>query len=160
MKRIHFIFLFLILLCASCTNTVNHPKQTVPMSTLESVIKAQIKSDLIASGENTQTDFQGDILPDYNCAIMSDANFDILSEYDTSCLEDAVAVYPTDASLTDFIMVLRAQKDKVHEAITIAQAMGKSKTKDNVIKTIGNYILYITYKTPETIEKAIMRVIK
>lgn len=174
MKKHYIIYPLILFLLTSCAQTSNHPKQTVSMTTLESVVKAQIKSDLIASGANMPDDFNGDMLPSYASVLMTADSFDIPIDANIACLDDAVAIHHIDSSNSDFIMILKAKEGRLSDTEAIATAMRSyqferrndyipdqiNKLEANIIKDVGNYVIYITYDDPKAMEDAILRVIK
>ncbi len=152
----------------------NMPKNEIKMSTLESAIKAAIKARLITEGAES-TEFDGEILPNYRSIFLSDVSaLNIPDEYDLSIFDDGVAVMHKSADNSDLIAIAKVKDSKQSSAEGLALRlrdfqMGMTdsylpnqttKIKNNIIKTIGNYIIYITYSDPQYIEDAILKVIQ
>lgn len=168
-----FLFMFSMYGCKS-PKSDNMPKNEIEISTLESAIKAAIKARLITEGADT-TDFQGDILPNYRSIHLNDVStLNIPERYDLSIFEDGVAVIHKNANNSDLIAIAKIKDGKQSAAEGLAFNLREyqmsiadcylpnqtAKINDNIIKSIGNYIIYITYTNPEYIESAILKVIQ
>ena len=166
----------LILSISGCKDSKNEntPRNEIEMSTLESAVKAAIKAQLITEGADS-TDFDGEILPNYRSIFLKDiSSMNIPDEYDLSIFDDGVAVIHKSADNSDLIAIAKVKDGKRSAAEGLAlrlrdfqMSMSDSylpnqtaKIKDNIIKTIGNYIIYITYNDPKYIEDAILKVIQ
>lgn len=169
------IFILSLSLC-SCKDaqSENLPKNEISMTSLESAVRAAIKADLITSGAESNA-FEGEMLPNYRSIFLDNASeFEIPDEYDLSVLEDGVAVIHKNADNADLIAIAKVKDGKQSSAEGLAFSLRDfqlsmadsylpnqtSKINDNIIKSIGNYIIYITYNDAKYIEEAILKVIQ
>jgi len=175
MNRFLLFSLTLMLLFCGCKeiNEDNHPKESVSMNTLESVIKAQIKSDLIAAGHDSN-EFQEDMLPSYRSVFLKDNSLSIPIEYDLSALDDAIAIINKNTNNADLIAILKAKGGETTYAEGFARALRNfqisnsdsylpdqmRKIEESILKTVGNYVIYISYDNPQRIENAILDAIQ
>ncbi len=172
-SRLNIVLLFcLFLFLCGCSQKENHPKNSVSFSSIESAIKAQIKSDEITKGV-ADAYFEDDILPEYYSVRLKNISELMTPTPDTSFLEDAVAVFHRNPENSDLIAVLKAKDGHVDTLNSYVKELFKSqqntesslkaeknKIKNNIIKTVGKYVLYITYDKPKKMEKAILDVIQ
>lgn len=168
-------FLMLCLSACSTQDADNKPKDDVSMGAVESAIKAQVKSDLISSGAFQESDFEEGVLPSYQSVKLNEEGFQLPIEADVSQLEDAVAISHMMNVNADMIVVLKAKDaEGVKKAEEIAKQLKEQqvqtweqylpeqfdKVQSNITKTVGNFVLYITYDDPKRMEDAIMKVIR
>ncbi len=172
---ISILILFIFSLCGCKDNkSENMPKNEIEMTTLESAIKGAIKARLITEGAEN-TDFEDEILPNYRSIFLSDVStLNIPDEYDLTIFDDGVAVIHKSADNSDLIAIAKVKDGKQSAAEGLAlrlrdfqMSMADSylpnqttKIENNIIKAIGNYIIYITYSDPKYIEEAILKVIQ
>ncbi len=141
----------------------------VPVSTIVAGIKEEIGKDLKAGGV-PEDQFKDGQLPGY---MEVDLVKEKLSQYpqlefNKEDIEEGILLSPMINIRADQIIILKAQdKDKVD---VLKQALEKlkegqlkiwesylpdqyEKVNNNIIKTQGRYLIYITYDNPEAIEK-------
>ena len=164
---------FGLCLCACSSNADNSPKDNVTSDSLASAIRAQIKAELISSGADAEKSDE-DILPDYRTVFLTNDGLDLPISLDTECLEDAVVIIHKEHENADLIAVLKAREGKTAEAEEIARTIyayqleqadsylhaQMQKLEKSIVRSVGNYIIYIAYHDPKPIEDAIMRVIR
>lgn len=163
----------LFLLLSSCTDRENHPKNSISFSSIESAIRAELKSNLISAKKNSAY-FEEDMLPDYSTLSLSSISELTHAKKDISFLENAVAVLHRDSSNADIIAVFKSKDGQKQASIDFAASIlemqnsiknnfsedEKEKIRKNIIETVGNYVIYITCDEPQKMKKAILDVIK
>lgn len=172
------IILVTMVICISlsaCKGGNNMPKNTVSIDEISAVIKAQIKMNLIETGDYQESDFKNGKIPDYQIFKYKDNLFTLPIEYDQNDIEDAVLVRQIANVKSDMILVMKAKNDNDTSKLeSYAKKLQEKqmqtweqyqpdqfeKVKNNIIKTVGQYVIYITYNYPKKMDEAITNLMK
>lgn len=160
---------------SACKGGSNIPKNTVSIDEISAAITAQIKTDFIATGDFQESDFKDGVIPGYQILKFKNNHFILPIEYDQNDLEDAILVSQITNVKSDMILVMKAKNDKdISKLESYAKKLQEEqikswehylpdqfeKVKNNIIKTVGHYVIYITYDYPEKMDEAITNLMK
>ncbi len=168
-------FCMLLVLFSACKKNENTPKNTVSIDEISAAITAEMKKDFMDSGDFKEEDFADGGVPSYQIASLNDEAFQLPLEYDRERLEDALMIHHQMNVKSDMIVVLKAKTDEdVAELENYAKKLRDDqyktwerylpdqfeKVQQNVTKTIGRYVIYVTYDEPQKIADTIENLLK
>lgn len=164
----------LLILLTGCI-TKNMPKKSASMDMVESAIRAQIKKDLIETGEYKETDFTDRNLPGYDVIRLRDADFDLPYADELDGLDDAVVVTSLLNNDADLIIALKAKNERAADAAVARlgniheEQIKRLKTylpdqtdkiEKYIMKRADSYVIYIVYENAREMEDAIISIIR
>ena len=168
-------FCMLLTLFSACGKNENTPKDTVGIDEISAAITAEMKKDLMDAGGYKEEDFATGGVPSYQIASLKDEEFQLPLEYDQERLEDALMINHQMNVKSDMIVVMKAKSDEdVAELENYAKKLRDDqyktwerylpdqfeKVQQNVTKTVGHYVIYVTYDEPQKIADAIENLLK
>ena len=167
--------IILSLIFAGCGNEKNMTNDAASLDEISSAVTAKIKTNLMETGAAVEEDFKNGILPSYNVKRLGDKDFYLPIEIDNSKLEDALVVTNEKDETSDMIVVLKAKNDS--DVQTLENYVKKlrdvqyktweekdpdqfKKVQQNMTRTMGRYVFYITYDTPQGISDEVDKLLK
>ncbi len=160
---------------AGCGKDMNMQKEMATIDEISSTITAEMKANLMSMGAAVEEDFADGALPSYSVMRLSDENFTLPIEYDKNKLEDALVITHNMNVKSDMIVVLKAKTDADVPDLEnyVKQIRDEQyrtwenylpdqfeKVQQNMTKTFGRYVVYVTYDEPQNITDAVEKLFK
>ena len=178
MKQTISLLLCALFLCAGvigCGEEQNSPRSSVSLDEISAAISAEMKKELMEDGSFTEEDFAGGGVPNFDFLRLSDAGFALPVTFDRARMEDALLVQNRMNVKSDLIVVLKAKDDAdVPELENYAKALRDAqyktwerylpdqfeKVQQNVTKTVGRYVIYVTCDEPQRVADAVENLLR
>lgn len=174
-KNLAVLFLLLALILCGCGEKQQMEKDMASIDDISTAITKEMKANLMALGAAVEEDFADGMLPSYSVMRLKDENFTLPIEYDKNKLEDALVITHNMNVKSDMIVVLKAKTDAdVPELENYVKQLRDEqyrtwenylpdqfeKVQQNMTKTIGKYVIYVTYDEPQNITDAVEKLFK
>lgn len=174
-KNILLLICLTLLIFTGCGKDKTMAEDMASLDDISDTIASEIKTSLMSAGAAVESDFQNGMLGSYSMARLKDEDFNLPIEYDKSKLEDGLIITHNMNVKSDMIIVLKAKTDADIPTVEnyikqISQEHHKSwenylpdqyeKVKNGMTKTMGRYVIYVTYDEPNKIMSAVENLMK
>lgn len=174
-KNIIVIFSALAIFLCGCGAKEEAKKDMATIDDVSTTITNEMKSHLMNIGAAVEDDFKDGMLPSYSVMRLKDENFQLPIEYDKNKLEDALVITHNMNVKSDMIVVLKAKTDAdIPEVENYAKMLRDEQYKtwetylpdqfenvqQNMTKTFGRYVVYVTHDEPQKITSAVEKILK
>lgn len=175
MKKTILLALICSFILCGCGKDDVTTKEMASLDDIAETITDEMKTGLINMGAAVEGDFSNGTLPSYSVMRLNDENFQLPIEYDKNKLEDALVITHNMNVKSDMIVVLKAKTDAdIPEVENYVKKLRDEqyktwenylpdqfeKVKQNMTKTMGRYVIYVTYDEPQNITSAVERLFK
>jgi len=167
--------LVLAFFLCGCGTKEDVKKDMATIDDISTTITDKMKSNLMNMGAAVEEDFKNGGLPSYSIMRLNDEGFFLPIEYDKNKLEDALVITHNMNVKSDMIVVLKAKTDAdIPEVENYAKMIRDEqyktwenylpdqfeKVQQNMTKTFGRYVVYVTYDEPQVITDEIGNLFK
>ena len=174
-RNLTILFLILALFLCGCGMKDEVKKDMATIDDISTTITSEMKSHLMNMGAAVEEDFKDGMLPSYSVMRLKDENFQLPIEYDKNKLEDALIITHNMNVKSDMIIVLKAKTDAdIPEVENYAKMIRDEqykawenylpdqfeKVQQNMTKTFGRYVVYVTHDEPQKITSAVEKMFK
>ena len=175
MKKIILLTLVCSLILCGCGTKDMANKEMASLDDIATTITDEMKAGLINMGVAVEDDFANGAMPSYSVMRLNDENFQLPIEYDKNKLEDALVITHNMNVKSDMIVVFKAKTDDdIPEVENYVKKLRDEqyktwenylpdqfeKVKQNMTKTLGRYVIYVTHDEPQNITSAVERLFK
>ena len=174
-KKIAVFPLLLTILLCGCGTKEDVKKDMATIDDISTAITDKMKSNLMNTGAAVEDDFKDGAMPSYSVMRLKDENFQLPIEYDKNKLEDALVITHNMNVKSDMIVVMKAKTDAdIPDVENYAKMLRDEqyktwenylpdqfeKVQQNMTKTIGRYVIYVTYDEPQGIMDDVAKLLK
>lgn len=169
MKKIIALSVVLLTLLAFVGCSSQEAEVNVTVSEIIEAVKNQMADDMKAGGM-PEDNFKDGKLPGYMEVDLTgeESQSQIMELFNSEDIEEGVVLQQMINIKSDLIIIVKAKDETKVEGVKESLSKVKEqqeniwskylpdqyeKVKNNVIKTNGNYVIYITYDNPESIEE-------